>query len=194
MSFLPPNYGLPALQQTPQLLNEAPQPAPLPAASQPAPQMMTRTPVLGLPGMAAGGSVAPREQAVKNAQMAIKGQHPAPQKALGDFSRAMGVDALLDLKRSYDKGGIVRGSGGGVDDLVPASIEGREDIRIAAGEYIIPARVVSALGDGDSARGAQILDEFCERVRSVGASAMAGSDPINTNELLPQVPNERVPQ
>lgn len=175
-----------------------------PAPSGPAPQgvvgiMAPQTPqekpapALGLPSMSSGG-IAGRDRAVKEAQMAVAGKHPNPAHALGNFTRAMGVDALGDLKRSYDKGGVVRGSGGGVDDLIPASVDGREDIRIAAGEYIVPARVVSALGDGDTARGAQILDEFCDRVRAAGSQAMGGSEPMDVQSLLPQVPNERVPE
>jgi hypothetical protein len=154
---------------------------------QPPNMFPAKTPVLGLPSMAAGGATGrspkERDMAVKEAQIAASGKHPAPHKAMGKFASAMGVDALGDLQ----KGGRVRGSGGGVDDLVPASIDGREDIRIAAGEYIIPARVVSALGDGDTDRGVQILDEFVERVRAAGSSVMQGSDSINPESLLPEV-------
>lgn len=148
-----------------------------------------KTPVLGMPAMADGGMVPARskDSVVKEAQMAVSGAHPNPREAIAKFEGIMGTDATNDLIRDFAKGGRIRGSGGGVDDLVPGSIDGREDVRLASGEYVIPARVVSALGDGDTDRGAEILDAFCERVRATAAQHMSGSDPMDVKALLPEM-------
>lgn len=148
-----------------------------------------KTPVLGLPAMARGGVVpsGDKDAIVKHAIAAVQGRHPNARQAISNFEGVMGPDATNDLIRAHATGGQIRGSGGGVDDLVPGSIDGREDVRLASGEYVIPARVVSALGDGDTERGSQILDEFVARVRAVAAQRMAGSDPINAETLLPEV-------
>lgn len=63
----------------------------------------------------------------------------------------------------------IKGPGGGMDDLVPATIvddQGNaEPALLSSGEYVITADLVSLLGDGDNERGAEILDAFCEEIR-----------------------------
>jgi len=61
--------------------------------------------------------------------------------------------------------GLVPGSGGGMDDIVPASIEGQEPILVSRDEYILPADAVSDIGDGSTGRGAEILDNMVSGIR-----------------------------
>jgi len=61
--------------------------------------------------------------------------------------------------------GLVAGNGGGMDDRVVASIEGNEPILVSRDEYVVPADVVSAIGDGSSRHGAQLLDGMNTQVR-----------------------------
>lgn len=84
---------------------------------------------------------------------AIKGQHPQPEIALGKFLAKYGEDALRDLVDSVQSGefddtrarfasgenGMVRGpgDGSGVDDKVPATIEGEQDVLLADGEFVL---------------------------------------------------------
>lgn len=163
--------------------------APQPTNMWMSPMAPRKTAVLGLPSMASGGVVPSnnKDQMVREAAMAVGGKHPNPRAAIRNFESVMGPDATNDLIRAYGTGGQIRGAGGGVDDLVPGSIDGREDVRLASGEYVIPARVVSALGDGDTERGSQILDEFVARVRAAASEAMMGSEPIDAQSLLPEV-------
>jgi hypothetical protein len=51
----------------------------------------------------------------------------------------------------------VKGEGDGTSDSVPAML--------ASGEFVIPADVVSGLGNGDNDAGAQVLDEFMAAIR-----------------------------
>lgn len=59
----------------------------------------------------------------------------------------------------YSEGGsrYVRGDGDGTSDSVPAML--------ARGEYVIPADVVSSIGNGDNEAGAEIMDKFLSSVR-----------------------------
>lgn len=59
-------------------------------------------------------------------------------------------------------------SGTGMKDDVPAVIgmaHGGTAAALSEGEYVIPADVVSMLGDGNSDAGAKILDQLCKQVR-----------------------------
>lgn len=90
---------------------------------------------------------------IVDAIAAIKGQHPQPEIALGKFLAKYGEDALRDLVDSVQSGefddtrerfangenGEVRGpgDGSGVDDKVPATIGGEQDVLLADGEFVL---------------------------------------------------------
>ena len=61
--------------------------------------------------------------------------------------------------------GMVQGQGTGMSDNVPFSIEGQQPALLSRDEYVIPADVVSQLGDGSSGAGADMLDSFVSQVR-----------------------------
>lgn len=74
----------------------------------------------------------------------------------------------------YAQGGIselshgrfLRGPGDGVSDSIPATIEGKQPARLADGEFVIPARIVSELGNGSSEAGARKLKAMMARIQS----------------------------
>ena len=116
---------------------------------------------------------------------ALRGSHPNPRAALDAYDQEFGPEATAELMRSYADGGVVSGPGSGVADLVPGSIDGREDVRIASGEYVIPAWAVAPLGDGSTEAGAKVLDAMVGRLREEGSERIKGSEPINVNDFLP---------
>ena len=61
--------------------------------------------------------------------------------------------------------GMVPGQGSGMSDSVPFSIEGQQPALLSRDEYVLPADVVSQLGDGSSGAGADMLDNFVSRLR-----------------------------
>lgn len=61
--------------------------------------------------------------------------------------------------------GTVPGAGTGMSDDVPFSIEGDQPALLSRDEYVLPADVVSQLGDGSSGAGADMLDNFISQVR-----------------------------
>lgn len=116
---------------------------------------------------------------------ALRGEHPNPRQAIDEYDKMFGPEATAELIRAYADGGVVSGPGSGVADLVPGSIDGREDVRIASGEYVIPAWAVATLGDGSTEAGAKVLDAMVARLREEGSERIKGSEPINPSEFLP---------
>lgn len=86
---------------------------------------------------------------------------------------------------AMDKGGMIRGPGGGVDDLIAGSIDNRTKVLLSDGEYVIPARVVSALGDGSSEAGAKVLDGMVSRVKGEATKRIRDNGEINHNKVMP---------
>lgn len=101
---------------------------------------------------------------MNEAKAALLNEHPRPSEALDRFRDTFGNDALAVL-RDKVTGGRVRGAGGGMDDLVPGTIEGRQKVRLADGEFVVPADVVSGLGDGSTDQGVRKLHEMMTKVR-----------------------------
>jgi hypothetical protein len=64
-----------------------------------------------------------------------------------------------------DGGRLLKGPGDGVSDSIPASIGDRQPARLADGEFVVPARIVSELGNGSTDAGARKLYEMMDRVQ-----------------------------
>jgi len=83
-----------------------------------------------------------------------------------------------DLGSYSDGGRMLRGPGDGVSDSIPATIAGNQPARLADGEFVVPARIVSELGNGSSEAGARKLYSMMDRVqkaraKTVGKNAVA---------------------
>jgi hypothetical protein len=98
----------------------------------------------------------------------IDGQYqPYPnvsfQPTVGRF--AAGGEAGYNLGGYSDGGRLLRGPGDGVSDSIPATIGHRQPARLADGEFVVPARIVSELGNGSTEAGARKLYAMMERVQ-----------------------------
>lgn len=92
----------------------------------------------------------------------------APEEAyvpkwVGQNNYAMG--GLSSLGSYSDGGHLLRGPGDGVSDSIPASIGGKQPARLAEGEFVIPARIVSELGNGSTDAGAKRLYAMMDRIK-----------------------------
>jgi len=96
-------------------------------------------------GMAAGGL------------MAMAGGGMAGQFNLGGYS---------------DGGRLLRGPGDGVSDSIPATIGNKRPARLADGEFVVPARIVSELGNGSTEAGARKLYAMMDRVQKARRSTV----------------------
>jgi hypothetical protein len=65
----------------------------------------------------------------------------------------------------YARGRMVEGPGDGVSDGIEAVIDGNRPAALATSEYVIPARIVSELGNGSSSAGAKRLDQMVKNVQ-----------------------------
>jgi hypothetical protein len=135
-------------------------------------------------GPARGNDVA--NNLIAEAKAAIMGQSDNPDEALQRFVQAFGPDALKQLSAQVTgASGPVHGAGDGVDDLVPGTIDGSEPVRLANDEHVVPADVVSGLGNGSSAQGHRLLKEMTHRVRT-GRGGNGRMPPrVKASDLLP---------
>jgi hypothetical protein len=86
--------------------------------------------------------------------------------ALGGLgSLAGGGQAGYNLGGYSDGGRLLKGPGDGVSDSIPATIGNRQPARLADGEFVIPARIVSELGNGSTEAGARKLYAMMDRVQ-----------------------------
>jgi hypothetical protein len=145
---------------------------------------------------AAGAGPAPNEREIISAAIsAILGKHPQPEIALGAFLANYGEDALRDLvdrvrsgemQQSAEKSeGKLAGPGDGMSDMIPASIEGQQDVLLSDGEYIVPADVVSGLGNGSTDAGAKALDEMKEKIRMARTGRSEQAPAVPQEEMMP---------
>jgi hypothetical protein len=91
----------------------------------------------------------------------------AQNKAKGIAGMAMGgyAGGGYHLGDYSDGGRLLKGPGDGVSDSIPASIGNRQPARLADGEFVIPARIVSELGNGSTEAGARQLYAMMDRVQ-----------------------------
>jgi hypothetical protein len=87
--------------------------------------------------------------------------------ALGGLGSLAGGGAAsqYNLGGYSDGGRLLRGPGDGVSDSIPATIGNKQPARLADGEFVIPARIVSELGNGSTEAGARKLYAMMDRVQ-----------------------------
>jgi hypothetical protein len=95
-----------------------------------------------------------------------------------DTEYAASGGIMYNLGGYSDGGRLLKGPGDGVSDSIPASIGGRQPARLADGEFVVPARIVSELGNGSTDAGARKLYAMMDRVqkgrkKSVGKGKVA---------------------
>jgi hypothetical protein len=80
-----------------------------------------------------------------------------------------------------DGGRLLKGPGDGVSDSIPASIgKHRQPARLADGEFVVPARIVSELGNGSTEAGARKLYAMMDRIQKA-RSKTVGKNRVATN-------------
>lgn len=84
-----------------------------------------------------------------------------------------------------DRGGMIRGPGSGVDDDIAGTIDNRQKVLLSDGEFVVPARVVSALGDGSSEAGAKVLHGMIDRVKSEAHEKLRTNGKSDLKKVLP---------
>ena len=88
---------------------------------------------------------------------------PTPANPIIEPTYAAG--GIASLGGYSDGGQLLRGPGDGVSDDIPATIGGKQPARLADGEFVVPARIVSELGNGSTEAGARKLYAMMDRIR-----------------------------
>ena len=89
----------------------------------------------------------------------------------------------------YAAGGnprLLKGPGDGMSDDIPATINARQPARLADGEFVVPADVVSHLGNGSTDAGAKKLHEMMTKVRKERTGNPKQGKKINPNKFVPR--------
>lgn len=93
---------------------------------------------------------------------------------------------LSSLGHYSDGGRMLKGPGDGMSDDIPATIAGRQPARLANEEFVIPADVVSHLGNGSSEAGAKVLYDMMARVRKARTGTTRQGKQIKPQKYLPK--------
>lgn len=83
------------------------------------------------------------------------------------------------------KGRYLRGATDGMADKIPSSIDNKQPAKLSHGEFVIPADVVSHLGNGNSDAGADVLYKMMDRVRVARTGSKKQGKRINPNKFTP---------
>jgi hypothetical protein len=96
------------------------------------------------------------------------------------FGNGGDVDGEYNLGGYSDGGRLLKGPGDGVSDDIPAVIGQKQPARLADGEFVIPARIVSELGNGSTDAGAKRLYAMMDRIQS-GRKQTVGKNKVAVN-------------
>jgi hypothetical protein len=100
----------------------------------------------------------------------------------GLLGYAQGSMPVGHLGGYSDGGRLLRGPGDGVSDSIPATIGAHnpEPARLADGEFVVPARIVSELGNGSTEAGARKLYQMMDRIQKNRAHSV-GNNKVAVN-------------
>ena len=126
---------------------------------------------IGLPGVA--GAMAPD---MTTAEM---------NEERFDPNRRLNLNRPTGLRLLQEGGYLETGMGDGVSDEIPASIDGEQPVLLSENEFVIPADVVSGLGNGSSDAGAEQLYAMMDRVRKARTGNEKMGKEVTAERLMP---------
>jgi hypothetical protein len=132
---------------------------------------------------------------IELAALALLGRLPEEESkiVIEQFVMEFGEEALqmlrdrvlTDMSPNAQTEGKIEGNGNGMDDMVPGMIGDQQPVAVSPGEFIVPADVVSGLGDGDTDAGANELERMMEKVRQERTGTDQQPRPVNTQRVMP---------
>jgi hypothetical protein len=140
--------------------------------------------LIGGQQMAGAYGLSPQQVATQQQQAQAQAQAQQPVSA-ADGGMMYASGGLSDLGSYSDGGRMLKGPGDGMSDSIPASIAGKQPARLANDEFVVPADVVSHLGNGSSDAGAKKLYEMMDRVRRARTGKPKQAKAINPERYMP---------
>jgi hypothetical protein len=123
---------------------------------------------------------------VDNTQYAIPTQRPTSMEVLdAGAQRMFAKGGIADLGGYSDGGRMLKGPGDGMSDSIPGVIANKQPARLADGEFVVPADVVSHLGNGSTDAGAKKLYAMMAKVRKARTGKKKQAPAVNTARFLP---------
>jgi len=114
---------------------------------------------------------------------------PTSAKSKGNEVEAASGGIMQSSLGGYAAGGnprLLKGPGDGMSDNIPATINRRQPARLADGEFVIPADVVSHLGNGSTEAGAKQLHAMMNKVRKARTGNPKQGKQINARKYMPK--------
>jgi hypothetical protein len=118
----------------------------------------------------------------KGANLSSVSMPKSSVKGLGDLPE---FAAGGGLGRYSDGGRMLKGPGDGMSDSIPGVIGNKQPARLADGEFVVPADVVSHLGNGSTDAGAKKLYSMMDKIRKARTGTKKQGKKINPNKYLP---------
>ena len=109
-----------------------------------------------------------------------------PQQTVEVVRKAAG--GLSNLGGYSDGGQLLKGPGDGVSDDIPAQIGAKQPARLADGEFVIPARIVSELGNGSTDAGAKRLYAWMDSMQEIRKKTVGEDDVAKDTKAYKTLP------
>lgn len=110
----------------------------------------------------------------------------SPDTYIPAFAEGGIADLPVSNLGSYSDGGrLLKGPGDGMSDSIPAKIGRKQPARLADGEFVVPADVVSGLGNGSTDAGAKQLYAMMDKVRRARTGTKKQGKEINPRKYVP---------
>ena len=121
---------------------------------------------------------------------------PAPYMPTYEYKPSADRNFMIDSDNAsfYAGGGsvqyaaagrLLRGPGDGMSDDIKANISGKQEARLADGEFVIPADVVSHLGNGSSEAGSRKLYKMMANIRKARTGRSKQAPAVKPDKYLP---------
>jgi hypothetical protein len=106
-------------------------------------------------------------------------------QALGDVEEAASGGIMRGIGGYSDGGRMLKGPGDGMSDSIPAVIGKKQPARLADGEFVVPADVVSHLGNGSTDAGAKRLYGMMDNIRKARTGKKKQAPEVKAHKFLP---------
>ena len=103
----------------------------------------------------------------------------------GDMSDMAAAGGMASLGGYSDGGRMLKGPGDGMSDSIPASIGNKQPARLADGEFVVPADVVSHLGNGSTDAGARKLYSMMDKIRKARTGKKRQAPAVKVDKYMP---------
>ena len=143
--------------------------------------------VPGSGGINYGGDVTYTPKGAAVPAIAATGVNPNPVDQINQVVPAA-QGGLMGLAHGGSTGQYLQGSTDGMADKLPTSIDGKQPAALSHGEFVVPADVVSHLGNGNSDAGAKKLYSMMDKIRQARTGTKKQGKQINPDKFMPGGP------